>query len=97
MTEEELKVIEARAAAAAPGPWMRNGKTAAGWRIDDADPSRLGIVFILTPTAIVPGDANAAFIAEARDDVPVLIAEVRRLKAELIKAHEPVDRSGEIY
>jgi hypothetical protein len=96
MTEEELKVIEARAASASPGPWMRNGKTAAGWRIDDTDPNRVGLAFLLTPTAVVPGDRNAEFIAEARDDVPRLVSEIRRLKAELIKAYEPVDRAGDI-
>ena len=83
MTDQELDEIEARAAAAAPAPWMRNGKTSAGWRIDDADPTRVGISFILTPTAIVPRDENAVFIAEARQDVPALVAEVRRLKAAL--------------
>jgi hypothetical protein len=59
---------------------MRNGKTAAGWRIDDCDPEKVGMAMILNPVAIVPGDANAEFIAEARDDVTRLIAEVRRLR-----------------
>lgn len=87
MTEEELKIIEARVAAAGPSPWMKNGKTAHGWRIDDCDPEKVGMAMIMNPVAIVPGDANAEFIAEARYDVPVLIAEIRRLKAELIKVH----------
>lgn len=33
---------------------------------------------------------------ELADAVPGLVAEVRRLKTELIKAYEPVDRAGEI-
>ena len=80
MTDAELDEIEARAAKASPGPWMKNGRTHAGWRIDDADPNRTGMVFLLTPTAIVPGDDNAAFVAGARDDVPRLVAEIRRLR-----------------
>lgn len=82
MTVEELAAVESRVAAASAGPWMKNGKTAAGWRIDDSDPDRGGIGFLLTPTAIVPGDANAEFIAEARYDVVRLIIEVRRLRLE---------------
>jgi hypothetical protein len=96
MTEEELKTIEARASAASPGPWMRNGKTDAGWRIDDSDPEKVGMWMLLNPVGIVPKDANADFIAEAREDVPRLVAEIRRLKAELIKAYEPVDRAGDV-
>lgn len=82
MTVEELAAVESRVAAASAGPWMKNGKTAAGWRIDDSDPNRSGIGFLLTPTAIVPDDANAEFIAEARYDVIRLIIEVRRLRLE---------------
>lgn len=83
ITDQELDEIEARVKAASPGPWMKNGKTSAGWRIDDADPNRTGMVFFLTPTAIVPRDANADFIAAARDDVPLLVEEVRRLRKAL--------------
>lgn len=79
MNQEEIQEIKARAEKAGPAPWMRNGKTAAGWRIDNADPNRVGIAFILTPTAIVPTDADAEFIAEARQDVPRLVEEVERL------------------
>jgi hypothetical protein len=35
--------------------------------------------------------ANAAFIAHAREDVPALLAEIRRLQTELAKAAEDVD------
>ena len=87
MNVERIEAIEARAKAAGPGPWMRNGKTAAGWRIDNADPNRVGIAFMLTPTAIVPSDADAEFIAEAREDVPALIAEILRLRRE-VAGHE---------
>lgn len=88
MTEEELKVIEARADAATEGPWT--------WR-DGSDPyCDLGILAGASgevcnfgcaeqyyPTeGTEPSPADAAFIASARTDVPALIAEVRRLQAE---------------
>lgn len=82
MTDGELGDIEKRVAAASPGPWMRNGKTTHGWRIDDSDPEKVMMAMLLNPVAIVPGDANAEFIAEARYDVTHLVAEVRRLRLE---------------
>lgn len=90
LTEEELTIIERRAAAATPGPWrsfaegrdhtsgddfIRTGG------LDDAcpdlylrrdSPDRTGLV----PAPIEDQD----FIAHARQDVPRLVAEVRRLR-----------------
>ena len=51
MTEEQLRKIEARAAAATKGPWFKHGM----------------------------------FIAQSREDVPALVAEVRRLQAENVQ------------
>lgn len=95
MTEGELKVIEARAALASQGPWMRNGKTQLGWRIDDCEPNKVGMAMLMNPVGIIVSDANADFVAEARNDIPELLAEIRRLKAELVKAREAADRPGE--
>lgn len=79
LTAETLAAMEARAAAATAGPW--------------AESYVQGERCILTgtvPPLAVPwchGDAltheNADFIAHARDDVPALLAEVRRLTAAL--------------
>lgn len=80
ITDGELTEIEARASAASPGPWMVNGKAAGGWRIDDGNPDRVGMAFLLTPTALVMKKEDADFIAESRDDIPRLVAEIRRLR-----------------
>jgi len=77
MTNEELDVIEARANAAMAGPWS--------WKIDDMSGPRANVrepdfadgtpgnrfVFDVMP-------ATAEFIAHAREDIPRLVAEVRR-------------------
>jgi hypothetical protein len=75
MTEDELKAIEARANAATPGPWDTTSEDcivaagdnlcSAGMDGDYPGPKRTD---------------DAAFIAAARTDVPVLVAEVRRLQ-----------------
>jgi hypothetical protein len=77
-TELDLDAIEARANAATEGPWV-------------AHPD--GLVWTERP---IPGDPvsgsteveDAEFIAAARADVPALVAEVRRLRAELEQARQ---------
>ena len=81
MTDADLDAMQARCDAAPEGPWavgMRNGfrywETEEGldllWYTNDDDGihARFGV---------------DAFIAHARTDVPRLIAEVRRLKAQI--------------
>lgn len=94
MTDEELSAIEARASRAAPGPWedaegsvWENGQR----RVDEAFVRRPGdsvavASSILNPCADprdVPSQDTAIFIAHAREDVPALVTEVRRLSADL--------------
>jgi hypothetical protein len=130
MTEEELKLIEDRAAAAIPGPWA--------WRISlkgktvHLEAQISGLEFVMgfnrygmssakpmvqkdgimvgadELTQIIPrrehhadwcraiSHPDADFIAHARQDVPALVAEVRRLKAELMKASESTSKAGEV-
>lgn len=90
-TDQQLDQIEARANAAEDG-----------WHvvIDDTDPHRFEIhgdgpthvaVFGGDPDdgfASYPVEANALFAAHARQDVPALLAEVRRLRAELTREQE---------
>jgi hypothetical protein len=99
MTSQPLNLdeIEARAAAATPGPWTTDGweiyqGTGAGipdlmkWvgetcRADDYDGSR----------------NDAAFIAHARTDVPAMTAEIRRLRAQVAAVtavHEKGEHNG---
>ena len=74
MTDDDLGCIESRANAASPGPWVFDERGA----------------IIRGPEGRVAGSAmvlgfheNMEFIAAARDDVPELVAEVRRLREEL--------------
>lgn len=88
MTDAELKEISARADRALPGPWRL---------FDQWEPNNLArenVVLWDDPQLAegvdgwvcqVPGDpADAEFIAHARTDVPLLVAEVRRLHSELL-------------
>lgn len=69
MTPSELEAIEQRAAAASPPPW----DSPFYWDRGAAEPgSRRGIAV---------EEVDADFIAHAREDVPRLLAEVRRLQA----------------
>lgn len=82
ITEEELKAIEQRAAAATQGPWrvVRNGLGGSCGVEPVADGCgslhhrRSGP---WEPPVVDPDDE---FIAAAREDVPRLVAEVRRLR-----------------
>lgn len=86
----DLAAIEARCAAATPGPWY----TVADDEFPDiyallygANNERSGDVFPdgwLASRVVACGDAagNPSFISHAREDVPALVALVRRLKAE---------------
>lgn len=93
MTEEELAQIRARADTATPGPWeCRN----AGGTIAMGEVIRLHRVrdssrdaWLIAESTLSADqkshdeqDANMEFIAQAREDVPDLLVEVERLRAE---------------
>ena len=84
MTESELKEIEARTNASTEGPW----RSAVNY---NGNPPRIyymvGDLDAKDGLARVVDSCDAEFIANARTDVPALIAEVRRLRA-LIKSKE---------
>jgi hypothetical protein len=75
MTDKHLNEIEARANAASPGPWgckwVYRGATRTAFLMREE-----GDGWFVGP------NLDATFIAHARQDVPALIAEVRRLQAE---------------
>jgi len=82
MNDEELAAIEARCDAATPGPW----KSYIEGRDHDS-----GSDFIMTGEGETRGydiemtgatHADQDFIASARQDIPRLIAEIRRLRGE---------------
>lgn len=101
MTKIDLDEIEARALAATPGPWSvcpmdmyifggdghmvaSNCPTEDAWQVRGFGAEKAG----QRPEG--SQDANAAFIASAREDIPQLIAEVRRLQAQLNNEPPPL-------
>lgn len=90
MGEQVLKAIEDRAAAADEGIWRIDFDP----RQDGADQvlNRKGqTVCFMTTEDHRDGGVNAKFIAFARQDVPDLVAEVRRLQAELLAGRVEAD------
>lgn len=80
LTIEELNAIEARANAATQAPWLVN-----------PDPRKYVLMPLSSEEDVLRDrDANAAFCANARDDIPRLVAEVRWLRAELEPLQESV-------
>lgn len=96
MTESELAEIEARAAAATEGPW----RAEEGWVVPDGfdneafvegEEASLPVIGMWVhdrELLLAPNDAE--FIARAREDVPRLVAEVRKLREMLADAHRYV-------
>lgn len=74
MNAEQLNAIKERAAKATPGPWYYNRHN----EISTPNGARLA----QTVTGL-----DATFIANAREDVPALVAEVERLQQQLEKAN----------
>lgn len=73
MSPERLAEFEAVEAAASAGPWVSHGWTADGPQSVDGCSELMISVDVGDP-------ADAAFIAMARNAIPELIAEVRRLR-----------------
>ena len=83
MNESQLREIEQRAAKATEGPWKVEASTEGDWVLDSRDD-------VIAGTFVQEGDAE--FIAHAREDVPALIAALKRA----YKALEAVEEYGEI-
>lgn len=92
MTDAELGAIDARAKAATSGPW-RPHKTLDGGNGRDVEAGckpGIAVARCATPWLVnsrgicaiyaAERDANAVFIAYAREDVPALVAEVHQLR-----------------
>ncbi len=92
MTSLELEVIRTRAGAASPGPWPVR-------RLENKYPSTIGdgrtypcvrgfrVPKTLYALAWQKVEADAAFMAHAREDVPGLLQDVIRLRALLVDAY----------
>ena len=91
MTREELEAIEAREKAATPGPWKKAslsedygagyGMTTFFVKQPDGNLYRIGSAD--TSKKYIEENNNAEFVAHSRQDVPALVAEVKRLNAEV--------------
>jgi len=79
MTAERLAEIKARVEAATPGEWTIEER-----------------FFVIAPDLLTiascRGDAEATFIAHARSDIPALVAEVERLRAQVEAAEADAAR-----
>jgi hypothetical protein len=76
MTEQDLAAIEARANAATAGPWEATHQYYACWSLDGPEANG--------PDMMPEGDAT--FIANARTDVPALVAELKAYRRALLDA-----------
>lgn len=96
LSDEDLAAIEARVAATTEGPW-RVGLT---WDKKEetlsVEAGHRDIVLVYSHPGVSPisggseseGIGNKYFIAHAREDVPALVAEIRRMRADLVEWEE---------
>ncbi|MFE2854566.1 hypothetical protein ACFXJO_26035 [Streptomyces lavendulae] len=95
LSEEELSAVERRVAAATPGPWVgwmesRHGIGGTSFiqlRTDAEEGDEIYLTRATGGRQVVgvdaQTDADIEFIAGARQDVPRLVSEIRRLRAVL--------------
>ncbi len=89
MTEDQIAEIQARCDAATPGPWewdQERGRpvTLADLEEDGYPLTRMSILSIgggAWRNRIEGRPDDEEFIARAREDVPLLLAEIKRLRA----------------
>lgn len=106
MTDEELKAIEERASAAFKGPWTYTLFEIECQHDDTHDSDEVIRVespeeypngqVVCDVFCEIPGlqkfaDANGKFIANAREDIPKLLAEVRRLRGIQLELYKLVE------
>lgn len=101
ITDKRLNEIQERTEQTSKGPWthdvteFRNHMSNA---VKAPLTDHIGTeLVVIAHTGYGPGapHRNASFMARARDDVPDLLAEVHRLRAELAKAREVTDEKVE--
>jgi hypothetical protein len=93
MTKEQRAAARARCAAATPGPWKRGLDSFVGIRINNRAYGGRGIPVLFRCQcehdfgAMLPKqqrEANIAFVAHARTDLPAALDEIGRLEALLL-------------
>ena len=78
---QALQAIKERVARATPGPWQIHVR-GTSTTIEARDGKKWIAQAVLGTYGIGDVGANAAFLAHARDDIPTLVAEVERQRAE---------------
>src|SRR5260221_13725177 len=81
LTGRRLQAIKERAARATPGPWECQVK-GVSTTIEAQDGKKWIAQAVLGTYGIGNVEANAAFLAHARDDIPTLVAAVERQRGE---------------
>lgn len=86
MNDDQLAAIEARVAAAKPGPWEAEHERDGSFILYHAPPRpyhTTGLYTLVKRGGFAKGVSrdDVELIAHAREDIPALIAEVRRLRA----------------
>ena len=107
MDEMRLKQIEERAARASAGPWVADGYGDMIWGPRQGDGQRIcdirghgfltAILKLSDDEAAAQQDCDGKFIASARQDVPDLVAELRKKNLqndELRKALKEIKETG---
>jgi hypothetical protein len=89
--EPNIEVIAARCKAATPGPWevVEEAEVDAAW-VNAATPTDDKPIALFDYRTGSENKANAAFVAQARQDIPALIemvAGLRRRVADLVEAN----------
>ena len=77
MSDVEMKAIRERCDEASPGPWTLEDLKEE-WAVKDDWDSTVAF----TVHDRIYGEADATFIAHARDDIPALLTEIGRLRTE---------------
>ena len=83
LTDEDLDAIEARANAARPGPWLTPEQAGDPYKVDALDHEGCDVWPWGGPDGNdEQGKLDMIFAYAAREDVPKLIAEIRRLRGD---------------
>jgi hypothetical protein len=98
MTDEDLKAIAARAAAATEGPWRSSDLGPCdGMQINTMAKKFQDPDWCIVSDGGEMSEENSEFIAHARTDVPALLEEVKRLQdVAYEQRRQVVDRNLEI-
>lgn len=100
MNDERLAEIRAREQAATPGPWLIEPQDGSVWEAYSPQrqiahcQSKPGVGMMHKWAEI---RANAEFIADARGDIPALLDEIVRLRAENERLRAYADYDWDVY